>query len=132
MSLTPLLAAPPTIQLHVAAALAATALTLVLLAAPKGRRLHRILGWSWIVLIVVVAGSGLFIHTIRLWGPWSPIHLLSLWVFLVAFRGVHAVRRGNVDRHRWVMLSLVFGALLGAGAFTFLPGRLMAQITYGG
>lgn len=132
MTLTPLLAASPAIQLHVAAATAAIPLTVLLLAGPKGSRTHRLLGWSWIAVMLLAAGSGLFIHTIRLWGLWSPIHLLSLWVVLSVLLGVRAARQQRVRRHRQVMLSLVFGALLGAGALAFLPGRLMHQVAFGG
>jgi uncharacterized membrane protein len=27
--------------------------------------------------MILIAGTSLFIHTIRTWGRWSPIHLLS-------------------------------------------------------
>ena len=47
-----------------------------------------------------VAVSGLFIHSLRLVGPFSPIHLLSLYtVFLLAY-GVILVRRGRISAHR--------------------------------
>jgi uncharacterized membrane protein len=34
----------------------------------------------WVVLTIAVAAGSLFIYTIRTWGVWSPIHLLSLSV----------------------------------------------------
>ena len=43
---------------------------------PKGTLPHRTVGWAWALLMILVAGSSLFVHTIRTWGPWSPIHLL--------------------------------------------------------
>jgi uncharacterized membrane protein len=48
VSLAPLLNAPPAIQLHAFAAMAAFALGLVQLAAPKGTLPHRTVGWSWV------------------------------------------------------------------------------------
>ncbi len=51
-------------------------------AAPKGTLPHRTLGWVWVVLMAVVALSSLFIHTIRMVGPFSLIHLLSLLVIV--------------------------------------------------
>ena len=48
MSLTPLLNAAPAIPLHAFAAMAAFALGLVQLLAPKGTLPHRTLGWIWV------------------------------------------------------------------------------------
>jgi len=44
---------------------------------PKGTRNHRTLGYIWVGLMVIVAFSGLYIHVLKLVGPFSPIHLLS-------------------------------------------------------
>ena len=79
MSLAPLLNAAPAIPLHAFAAMAAFALGVVQLAAPKGTLPHRTLGWIWVLLMAFVAASAFWIHQIRLWGPWSPIHLLSIF-----------------------------------------------------
>lgn len=81
MTLAPLLDAPGVIQIHAFAAIAAFAVGVVQLAAPKGTIPHRLVGWGWAGLMLTVAASSLFIHTIRMWGPWSPIHLLccSFW-----------------------------------------------------
>ena len=78
MSLAPLLNAAPVIQLHAFAAMAAFVLGAVQLAAPKGTLPHRTLGWVWVVLLLVISVSSFWIQGIRLWGPWSPIHLLSV------------------------------------------------------
>src|SRR5215813_9533181 len=79
MSLAPLLDAVPPIPVHAFAAMAAFALGVVQLAAPKGTLPHRTLGWIWVALMAVVAGSSFFIHELRVIGPWSPIHLLSIF-----------------------------------------------------
>ena len=47
--------------------MAAFALGIVQFAAPKGRLLHRIIGWTWVVLLLVVSTTPFFIHEIRLW-----------------------------------------------------------------
>src|SRR4051812_50154529 len=59
--------------------MAAFALGLVQFAAPKGTLPHRTLGWIWVLLMASVAISSFWIHTIRLVGPFSPIHLLSIF-----------------------------------------------------
>jgi uncharacterized membrane protein len=43
---------------------------------------------------------------------------------------VHA-RRHNVSGHRKAMTSIFFGALIVAGLFTFLPGRIMHAVVFG-
>src|SRR2546429_8597433 len=77
MNLAPLLAAPAVIQIHALAAFSAFSLGVVQLAAPKGTIPHRTVGWLWAGLMLAVVLSSFFIHTIRMWGPFSPIHLLS-------------------------------------------------------
>jgi uncharacterized membrane protein len=47
MSLAPWLNAEPVIQIHAFAAIAAFALGIVQLAAPKGTLPHRTIGWIW-------------------------------------------------------------------------------------
>jgi uncharacterized membrane protein len=131
MTLAPLLAAPPAIQLHAAAATAAFALGVVQLAAPKGTLPHRSLGWIWVALMVVVAGSAFFIHAIRLWGPWSPIHLLSIVTLAALPIAVASAHHHAVRRHRTIMVSLFFGALFVAGAFALLPPRIMHAVVFG-
>jgi uncharacterized membrane protein len=130
MTLAPLLDAPAAIQIHAFAAIAAFAVGLVQFTAPKGTIPHRLIGWSWITLILSVAVSSLFIHTIRLWGPWSPIHLLSIFTLAsLPIAAMHA-HRHDVRRHRRAMTAVFVGALVIAGIFTFLPGRIMHAVVF--
>lgn len=131
MTLAPLLAAAPAIQVHAFAAMAAFALGIVQLAAPKGTLPHRTLGWIWVALMAVVAVSSAFVHTIRLWGPFSPIHLLSILTLAVLPVAVWRAHRHDVLHHRNAMLALFFGALVIAGLFTFVPGRIMHTVAFG-
>jgi uncharacterized membrane protein len=131
MTLAPLLAAPAVIRLHAFAALAAFALGAVQLAAPKGTIPHRLFGWMWALLMLAVALSSLFIHEIRMWGAWSPIHLLSLLVLITVPLAVIHARRHRIERHRKAMLSLFVGALVVAGIFTLQPGRIMHAVVFG-
>src|SRR3954464_6150714 len=88
MSFAPLLNAGPVVQLHAFAAMAGFLLGAVQLAAPKGALPHRTLGWVWVVLLLVI--SIFWIHGIRLWGPWSPIHLLAVFTPITLVTGVAA------------------------------------------
>ena len=131
MTLAPLLAAPAVIQLHAFAALAAFALGVVQLSAPKGTIPHRVFGWIWATLMLTVVLSSFFIHTIRLWGPWSPIHLISIFTLIMLPLAVLRARRHQVEHHRRAMTGLFAGALVIAGIFTFLPGRIMHEVLFG-
>ncbi|MBX9774453.1 MAG: DUF2306 domain-containing protein [Xanthobacteraceae bacterium] len=131
MSLQPLLDAAPAIQVHAFAAMAAFALGIVQLAAPKGTLPHRTIGYVWVVLMVVVAGTSFWIQDLRVWGPWSPIHLLSIFTLcMLPFAVAHA-RAHRVVAHRNAMITMFAGALLIAGLFTFLPGRIMHAVAFG-
>jgi uncharacterized membrane protein len=81
VTLAPLLNAEPVIQVHAYAAMTALALGIVHLSAPKGTLPHRSLGWIWVILMLIVSITAFFIHEIRMWGPWSPIHLLAVYTW---------------------------------------------------
>ena len=131
MTLAPLLDAAPAIPLHAFAAMAAFALGVVQLTAPKGTLPHRTVGWIWVVLMLAVAASSFWIHQIKFWGPWSPIHLLSIFTLVMVPLGVWFAHRHRVANHRRVMTGLFAGALLVAGLFTLLPGRIMHAVIFG-
>jgi uncharacterized membrane protein len=131
MTLAPLLDAAPAIPLHALAAMAAFALGIVQFAAPKGTLPHRTLGWIWVALMAVVALSSFWIHQIRLFGPWSPIHLLSIFTPIMLVLAVWYARRHKVRGHKIAMISIFCGALVIAGLFTFVPGRIMHTVFFG-
>ena len=131
MSLAPLLNAAPAIPLHAFAAMAAFALGIVQFAAPKGTLPHRTLGWIWVVLMATVAISSFWIHLIRLLGPWSPIHFLSIFTLIVLPIAVWRARHHRVADHRRIMIFIFAGALVVAGLFTFVPGRVMHAVVFG-
>lgn len=126
----------PAIAIHLAAALAATAVGPVALWARKGAmqrpRLHRAAGYAWVTLMVATAVSALFITggSGPRWAGFGPIHLLvpvTLGGLLTAF--VYLARR-NIRGHRQAMLGVYVGACVVAGAFTLLPGRLLGRTVW--
>ena len=131
MSLSPPLNAAPVIQVHAFAAMAAFVLGIVQFSAPKGTLPHRTVGWIWVALMATVAVSSFWIHEIRLLGPWSPIHLLSIFTLIVLPIGVWRAHRHRVADHRRIMIFIFAGALVIAGLFTFLPGRVMHAVVFG-
>ncbi len=123
-------AQPMVLQLHILAALGTVALGGLIFSMRKGRTFHRAAGWLWVVLMATTAVSSLFI--VGLNGDfWSVIHLLSGWVLIVLPIGVWAARKHRVDVHRKTMTGIFVGGSLVAGAFTFLPGRLMWKLVFG-
>src|SRR5262249_2370929 len=126
----PLNAAPAT-QLHAFAALAASGLGAVQLAAPKGTLPHRAIGWIWVALMVTVAATSFWTYDLRVWGPWSPIHLRSISRLATLPLAVVHARRHRVERHRNAIIAIFTGALVVAGLFTLLPGRIMHAVVFG-
>src|SRR5262249_40987191 len=131
MSLAPLLNAAPVIQVHAFAAMAAFTLGIVQLSAPKGTLPHRTIGWIWVALMAVVPGSSVLVYQHMVVWPVRPIHLLSIFTLVMLPLAVLHARRHSVDRHRRAMIGIFTGALLIAGAFTFLPGRIMHAVAFG-
>jgi uncharacterized membrane protein len=116
------------VQLHLFAALAALLVAILMLAGPKGTRAHRIVGWSWALLMMTTALSSFFIQS---WGSLSPIHILAGWTAFATPLGVWAARTHRVRLHQRMMTGLVVGGLAIAGVLTFIPGRLMWAIFFG-
>ena len=132
MSLAPLLDAAPATQIHAFAAMAAFALGVVQLSAPKGTLPHRTVGWTWVALMMTVAVTSFWIHDLKVWGIWSPIHLLSIFTLVMLPVGLLHARRHRVADHRKTMIWIFIGALVIAGLFTFMPGRIMHRVLLGG
>ena len=132
MTLTPILQSTLAIQLHVLAAAIATVLGLVQFAGVKGTMVHRVIGYGWVVSMAAVAITSFWIFEFRFIGPWSPIHLLSIGVLIALPFAVFHARRGRIDDHRSAMIWMFLGALAVAGFFTFLPGRIMHAVIFGG
>jgi uncharacterized membrane protein len=123
-------AAAPAIKLHLTGVAAALVVGVVLLAGVKGSRPHRVLGWTWVLAMGLVAASSLFIRIVN-HGQLSWIHLFTGWTLIALPMGVAFARRHRVAHHARTMTGLFIGGLVVAGLFTFLPGRLMWQVFLG-
>lgn len=135
MTLAPLLHAPLAVQFHVATVVPAALIgTWQIFFSRKGAPLHRALGWIYLVLMAVTALSTLWVHELMPGGPFfgfSPIHLLIPITFLAIFNAIRAARRHDIARHRYSMVVLYVSGILIAGAFTFVPGRIMHAVVFG-
>jgi hypothetical protein len=67
----------------------------------------------------------------QVFGPWSPIHLLSIMVLALLPIAVVSAHRHHVRRHSRIMIGVFSGGLVIAGLFTLLPGRIMHAVIFG-
>ncbi len=128
----------PAIWVHVIAAFVALVLGAFVLWRRKGDERHRWMGRAWVATMAVVALSSFGISTIGVVGPFSPIHLLSIYTLLSLATGVGVFlwpssmsRVARIRTHRITMQTLYASALLIAGGFTFLPFRFLGRMTFG-
>jgi len=139
MSLQPLLEASWVIQLHTFSAIAAFLSGLVQLAAPKGTLPHKSLGAFWIFLMFVTAISSIFLRPsvfgydlpLLKWFSW--IHIVTALTFFWIGLGVFFLMRGgnNLKYHAFAFIMIFLTGIVGAGAFTLLPGRIMHEVVFG-
>jgi uncharacterized membrane protein len=131
MSLEPLLAAGPVIRVHAFAAMAAFLLGGIQLMAPKGTLPHRIVGWTWVGLMLIIGVSAFFIHEIRMWGSVEPDpsardlhpgHAAGRHAPCPPPRDQGAPQDDARTVHRRPR---------GRGLFTFVPGRIMYHVVFG-
>lgn len=54
---------------------------------------------------------------------------LTIWTVPTAYM---AIKKGNVKVHKRKMILLYFGAIIIAGGFTFVPGRYLHEVFFGG
>lgn len=131
-TLDPLLAAPPPIQIHAAAAIGAVLLGPVALLRRSRDIWHKVAGRLWVAAMAVTALSSFWIGEMRLLGPFGPIHLLSVYTLWGLYEGVTHIRAGRIEAHRRTMRAIWFWALGVAGLFTLLPGRRMNAVLFEG
>ena len=129
--MSPLFNEAQPIPLHAIAAMVAVIFGGLQFYMKKGGLIHKLLGWTWVGLMLFVSVSSFFIHEIKMWGAYSPIHLLSLLTIFVLGLAIYFVRAGYIKRHKHAMATLYSLALIVAGIFTFMPGRVMHQVAFG-
>ena len=125
------------IYLHAAVALLAVPLGLYLLFDKKGTSRHKVLGKVWVALMAVVSASAVFIDEINP-GGFSPIHIfipVTVFSILYAIWSIRKFRQTGEGRyrvaHKSAMISVFGGALIIAGIFAFMPGRMLHTALFG-
>jgi len=131
MNVQAFLDAGAVIQIHIISAILALCIGLIVFLNQKGTPFHIRLGKTWLGLMIVVSLTGLFIHEIRTWGLFSPIHMFSFVVPISLTLAIYYARKGRIADHKRTMTSVFVGSNLIAGGFAFLPGRLEPRHLFG-
>lgn len=111
---------------HIIAALMAVTLGAVNLAAEKGTKRHKFLGWMWMLSMAVVTLSSVFIRELND-GQFSWIHGLTAWTIFCMVVAIISIRQGSVRIHAGFMLGTMSGAII-AGLFALMPGRFLSGV----
>lgn len=122
------------VHLHLVTVLPAFVLGTMLLASRKGTSFHKGVGRCYLGLMFATAIIALFLPARvgpQFLGHFGVIHLLCLLVLYSVPSAILAARRGQISRHKSIMLQLYIGGLLIAGAFTLAPGRLIHGWLFG-
>jgi len=130
MTITPLLEAGFVIQIHTIGATLAFLLGPLIFYGRKGTRLHKNLGKLWVLAMAMAIFSSAFIWQVKMVGPFSPIHILTVLGAWGLVSGINHARKGRISQHQASMKALYVWALGVAGLFTFMPGRVMSQIFF--
>ena len=116
---------PLPLLVHIVSAFSALVLGALLLSRRlKGDRMHRIAGWTWVVLMSAVAVSSLWIPKFM---HLSWIHIFTAVTLVSLPLGVYRARTHQVKAHRSTMVGVFTGGLVIAGLFTLIPGRLLGN-----
>jgi uncharacterized membrane protein len=125
------------LSLHALPGLLAVILGSIVLLSKKGTKTHKRRGYIWLGLMLLISLTAIFIQEINP-GSYSLIHLLIPWTIFSIIFGIYAIKKFKVNKnkvwrnlHQWTMIGLFFGALVIAGAFTLMPGRMLNEIMFG-
>lgn len=132
MNVQAFLDASPVVQIHMLSAGLALFIGVFVFLRQKGAALHKRMGKAWVALMLIVSLTGLFIHEIRTWGLFSPIHIFSILVPVSLTLAIINAKRGRIADHKRAMIATFIGGNVIAGGFTFLPGRLSYDIFLAG
>lgn len=120
----------PVVAVHLATIVPAIPIGMVLLLSRKGTRRHRRMGVAWMTLMMLAAATSFGIRHNN-GGALSWIHLFSAYTLVAVPAALWAIRSRRVELHARLLKGLFAGALIVAGLFTFVPGRIMYRWAFG-
>jgi uncharacterized membrane protein len=130
MSFSPIFDASWLTKVHVMCALLGIILGAIQFLSKKGTVSHKTIGWAWVAIMVVVAGTSLFMRELND-GGFSITHAFTILTVLALPGAIYAIKKGAIVQHRALMLMLYVGGLTIAAFFTLMPGRLLHKVLFG-
>lgn len=132
MDVSPFLHLPLVIQIHAACALLAIVLGPFAILRKRRDRAHKIAGYVWVLAMLTVATTALFIPSfdLALFGHFGPLHGFSVLTFASLWFGMRAVFQGRIAAHQNILSGLYWQGLLLAGMANFLPGRAVNRAVF--
>jgi uncharacterized membrane protein len=125
------------IYIHAFFALTAVPLGLYIFLTKKGTVKHILFGRIWISWLLTISLTAIFIQEITP-GEYSLIHLLiplTIGSLIYSIWSIRKYKKTTLLKykraHMSSMTSVYVGALILAGAFTLMPGRLFYEILFG-
>lgn len=131
MNFDPLTSASPAILIHLAAAVLALIFGTIMWLRPKGTKSHKLTGRAFMILMLLTAVTAIFIREINR-GQFSFIHIFVIVTFVGVVQSLQAIKNRNIKKHVKHVQGLFFGALLIPGLLSFLPGRRLFAVFFGG
>jgi uncharacterized membrane protein len=131
------------IYVHAFFALAAVPIGLYIFFKKKGTNRHRFIGRVWVSCLLIVSVTALFITSPMTDTAFSPrlyswIHLLipfTIGNLIYSIYSIRLFKKTRLEKHKkahmYSMIGVYCGALLIAGAFTLMPGRMFHAIIFG-
>ena len=125
------------IYIHAFFALTAVPLGLYIFLTKKGTAKHILFGRIWISWLLTISLTAIFIQEVTP-GEYSLIHLLiplTIGSLIYSIWSIRKYKKTTLLKykraHMSSMTSVYVGALILAGAFTLMPGRLFYEILFG-
>ncbi len=118
--------------LHIATALVAMALGIWVLAVKKGTALHKKLGYSYALAMVLVNATAFGIY--HLMGKFGPFHLAALVSIITLIAGlIPAMKKQRAKNWRFYHLTYMYWSVIGlyAAFFSELAVRIKLSATFG-
>jgi uncharacterized membrane protein len=132
MLISALTTAPVPIQIHAGLAILSFVPGPLALLRGQRDRVHKAVGYTWVLAMFGTAFSSFFISQSPMFGPFSPIHILSVITLGGLVFALRAAIKRDAIAHGRAMRALYAQALIIPGVFTFLPGRRMNALFGGG
>ena len=125
------------IYIHAFFALMAVPLGLYIFLTKKGTAKHNFFGRIWVAWLFTISVTAVFIQEITP-GEYSFIHLLiplTIGSLIYSIWSIRKFKKTALQKYKYShmssMIGVYVGALILAGAFTLMPGRLFYEILFG-